>query len=140
MAEIQTIEGGQKDALLRRADIKKKCRWFSISSSSGLRLGFPMIRMRQVTRLVVYYLQAGRQAGRHHIQECADCFFQLNLLLPYSLRSQGDYFACMLNQKLCSYFKKSSQSQLVRVISDTTRRVPYNRLTFNPNREVHKFC
>ena len=31
---------------------------------------------------------------------------------------------------------KSVEDQLVKVISDTTRRVPYNRLTFYPNREV----
>ena len=37
---------------------------------------------------------------------------------------------------LITRFLVRPKSKLVKVISDTTRRVPYNRLTFYPNREV----
>ena len=42
---------------------------------------------------------------------------------------------------ICGKVLVRLKSQLVKVISDTTRRVPYNRLTFYPNREVrnHEF-
>ena len=72
--------------------------WDEVSSTWGLSL-MAKESKQGVTILSYISYNQNRQTDRqtdkqilwHHIRGYVDFFFQLNLLAPYSLRSQGDY-------------------------------------------------